>query len=94
MGVDLFKLISSSVDQAQLHFFNKCGHAPYREYPQAVTELMVSFPGQLPHGKDMGKVDMWSCTSLHSVPCLIHTAVTRRAPCRVVPSDRVTGPCR
>ncbi len=45
MGVDLFRLISSSVDQAQLHFFNKCGHAPYREYPQAVTELRVSFVG-------------------------------------------------
>ncbi len=45
MGVDLFKLISSSVDQAQLHFFNKCGHAPFRVYPQAVTELMVSFVG-------------------------------------------------
>ncbi len=45
MGVDLFKLISSSVDQAQLHLINRCGHAPYREYPQAVTELMVSFIG-------------------------------------------------
>jgi len=45
MGVDLFRLISSSVDQAQVHFFNKCGHAPYRELPQAVTELMVSFVG-------------------------------------------------
>ncbi len=45
MGVDLFKLVSSSVDRAQLHFFNKCGHAPYREYPQAATELMVSFVG-------------------------------------------------
>ena len=45
MGVDLFKLISSSVDQAQLHFLNKCGHAPYREYPREATELMVSFIG-------------------------------------------------
>ena len=45
MGVDLFRLISSSVDQAQVHFFNSCGHAPYKEYPQATTELMVSFVG-------------------------------------------------
>ena len=34
MGVDLFRLISSSVDQAQVHFFNKCGHAPYVNYPR------------------------------------------------------------
>jgi len=45
MGVNLFRLISSSVDQAQLHFFNQCGHAPYKEYPQPATELMVSFVG-------------------------------------------------
>ena len=43
MGMDLFKLISASVDQAQLHFLNKCGHAPYREYPRETAELMVSF---------------------------------------------------
>jgi 2-hydroxy-6-oxo-6-(2'-carboxyphenyl)-hexa-2,4-dienoate hydrolase len=45
MGMNLFKLVSSSVDQAQLHFLNKCGHAPYREYPHEVTELMLSFVG-------------------------------------------------
>ena len=43
MGVDLFKLISPSVDKAQLHFFNQCGHAPYREYPEEVTRLMADF---------------------------------------------------
>ncbi len=43
MGVALFKLISSSVDEAQLHFFNKCGHAPYHEYPREVTNVMGNF---------------------------------------------------
>jgi pimeloyl-ACP methyl ester carboxylesterase len=47
MGVDLFRLISMSVDQAQLHFINQCGHAPYREYPQEVTDLMVHFIGSV-----------------------------------------------
>jgi pimeloyl-ACP methyl ester carboxylesterase len=43
MAVDLFQLISKSVDRAQLHFFNQSGHFPYREYPREVIDLMLSF---------------------------------------------------
>ena len=43
MGVDLFHVISESVDRAQLHFFNRSGHSPYHEYPQEVTNVMVNF---------------------------------------------------
>jgi 2-hydroxy-6-oxo-6-(2'-carboxyphenyl)-hexa-2,4-dienoate hydrolase len=43
MASDLFQVISKSVDQAQLHFFNQCGHSPYHEYPQEVTNIMVNF---------------------------------------------------
>jgi len=49
MAADLFRVISRSVDQAQLHFFNRCGHAPYNEYPQEVTDLLVSFTGNVKH---------------------------------------------
>ena len=49
MAEDLFQVISKSTDQAQLHFFNQCGHAPYHEYPQEVTEIMVSFMGNVRH---------------------------------------------
>ncbi len=45
LGLELFELISKSVDQAQLHFINRAGHAPYRLYPREVTNLMVSFIG-------------------------------------------------
>ncbi|MCZ6484911.1 MAG: alpha/beta hydrolase [Acidobacteria bacterium] len=45
MGVDLFQTISTSVDRAQLHFFNRSGHSPYHEYPQEVTNVLVSFIG-------------------------------------------------
>ncbi|MCZ6769492.1 MAG: hypothetical protein O7D93_09625, partial [Acidobacteria bacterium] len=45
MGVDLFQAISTSVDRAQLHFFNRSGHSPYHEYPQEVTNVLVSFIG-------------------------------------------------
>jgi len=47
MAADLFRVISRSANQAQLHFFNRCGHAPYHEYPQGVTDLLVSFTGKL-----------------------------------------------
>ncbi len=47
MAVDLFQLISKSVDRAQLHFFNQSGHFPYREYPQEVTNLIVGFSGSV-----------------------------------------------
>ncbi len=49
MGMDLFQLISKSVDRTQLHFFNHSGHSPYHEYPQEVTNILVSFTGS---GKD------------------------------------------
>jgi len=45
MGSDLFEMVRKSVDRARLHFFNRCGHGPYREYPSEVTDLMVSFTG-------------------------------------------------
>jgi len=47
MGMDLFRLISKSVDRTQLHFFNQSGHSPYHEYPQEVTNLLVSFTGSV-----------------------------------------------
>jgi len=47
MGMDLFQLISKSVDRTQLHFFNQSGHSPYHEYPQEVTNLLVSFTGSV-----------------------------------------------
>jgi len=43
MAVDLFQLISKSVDQAQLHFFNQSRHYPFHEYPREVVDLMVNF---------------------------------------------------
>ena len=47
MAADLFRVISRSADRAQLHFFNQCGHFPYHEYPQEVTDLLVSFAGKV-----------------------------------------------
>ncbi|MCZ6624328.1 MAG: alpha/beta hydrolase [Deltaproteobacteria bacterium] len=47
MGVELFELISKSVDRAQLHFFNQSGHSPYHEYPQEATNLIVGFTGSV-----------------------------------------------
>jgi 2-hydroxy-6-oxo-6-(2'-carboxyphenyl)-hexa-2,4-dienoate hydrolase len=47
LGMELFELISKSVDQAQLHFINLAGHAPYRLYPREVTNLIVSFTGSV-----------------------------------------------
>jgi 2-hydroxy-6-oxo-octa-2,4-dienoate hydrolase len=49
MAEDLFQVISKSADQAQLHFFNRCGHAPYHEYPQEVTNIMVNFTANAKH---------------------------------------------
>jgi len=43
MGSDLFEMIRKSVDRSRLHFFNKCGHGPYQEYPSEVTDIIVSF---------------------------------------------------
>ena len=47
LGLELFEMISKSVDQAQLHFFNQAGPAPYRDHPGEVTHLMVSFIGRV-----------------------------------------------
>jgi len=47
LGLELFKMISESVDQVQLHFFNQAVHAPYRDHPGGVTNLMVSFIGRV-----------------------------------------------
>ena len=43
LGVDLYELISRSVERAELHFFNRSSHFPYQEYPREVTDLMVNF---------------------------------------------------
>lgn len=43
MATELFQVISKSVDNAQLHFFNQCGHSPYHEYPLEVANIMVNF---------------------------------------------------
>lgn len=43
LGIDLFELISQSLDRTQFHLFNHCGHHPFAEYPQEVTELLLSF---------------------------------------------------
>ncbi len=42
-AVEVFELISKSVDQAELHFFNRSNHFVFHDYPQEVIELMVSF---------------------------------------------------
>ena len=47
MGINLFRLISQSVDRAEFHLFNLCGHFPYQEYPEEVTNLMVGFIEQV-----------------------------------------------
>jgi 2-hydroxy-6-oxo-6-(2'-carboxyphenyl)-hexa-2,4-dienoate hydrolase len=47
LGLELFEMISKSVDQAQLHFFNQARPAPYRDHPGEVTHLMVSFIGRV-----------------------------------------------
>jgi pimeloyl-ACP methyl ester carboxylesterase len=47
LGLELFEMISKSVDQVQLHFFNQAVHAPYRDHPGEVTHLMVSFIGRV-----------------------------------------------
>lgn len=43
LGIDLFELISPTLDRTQFHLFNHCGHHPFAEYPQEVTELLLSF---------------------------------------------------
>ncbi len=43
LGIDLFELVSKSVSRARFHLFNHCGHHPFAEYPQEVTDLLVNF---------------------------------------------------
>ena len=43
LGIDLFEVVSKSVDRAQLHIFNQCGHYPYHDYPEEFVNLLVSF---------------------------------------------------
>ena len=43
LGIDLFELVRKSVSRVQFHLFNHCGHHPFAEYPQEVTELLVNF---------------------------------------------------
>jgi hypothetical protein len=47
LGLELFELVSKSVDQAQLHFINQAGHSPYHLYPREVTHLIVGFTGSV-----------------------------------------------
>ena len=58
MGVDLFKLISSSVDEAQLHLFNKCGHAPYHVVSGLKNVHLVGTSRCLNHRPMGGKKDL------------------------------------
>ncbi len=46
-AVELFELITKSVDQAQLHFFNQSSHFPFHDYPREVVDLMVRFIGSV-----------------------------------------------
>ncbi len=43
LGIDLFELVSQSVSRVQFHLLNCCGHHPFVEYPQEVTDLLVNF---------------------------------------------------
>jgi len=43
LATNLYKVISSVVDRTRLHFFNRCGHHAFAEYPEEVTRLMVDF---------------------------------------------------
>jgi len=47
LGLELFEMISQSVDQAQIHFFNQARPLPYRDHPGEVAQLMISFIGRL-----------------------------------------------
>jgi pimeloyl-ACP methyl ester carboxylesterase len=45
VGMNLFKYVSSSTLDSQLHIFNNCGHSPYIEYPEEFNRLIESFCG-------------------------------------------------
>ena len=45
VGIKLFKCVSSSVSESQLHMFNNCGHHPYIEQPEQFNRLIKNFCG-------------------------------------------------
>ena len=42
-GYELFNLVTSSVNRAQMHVFNKSGHYSYREYPADFVRVVTDF---------------------------------------------------
>jgi len=46
VGIELFKLMSTSNPRSQLHLFNNCGHSPYIEYPEEFNRLIKDFCGR------------------------------------------------
>ncbi|MEE8349842.1 MAG: alpha/beta hydrolase, partial [Acidobacteriota bacterium] len=43
LGVNLYNIIASASERAELHFFNKSGHYVFQEYPREITRLVVDF---------------------------------------------------
>lgn len=43
LGIDLFGLVSEETAATELHVFNRCGHFPYREYPDAFNDVVLGF---------------------------------------------------
>ena len=43
LGIDLFKLISSVGVRSRFYAINKCGHAPFEDYPEEVNHLVTDF---------------------------------------------------
>jgi 2-hydroxy-6-oxonona-2,4-dienedioate hydrolase len=48
LGLDLFNLVSSVVDQSQLHVFNHAGHYVFREHAPEVNQLITNFAQSRP----------------------------------------------
>ena len=47
-GLELYRLVGESVAHARFHAFNRCGHAPFQEYPEEAAQVMVTFLEQSP----------------------------------------------
>ncbi len=45
IGIEIFNIISAVVDRTELHLFNQSMHYVFQEYPQEISDLMVSFIG-------------------------------------------------
>ena len=43
MGVELMELISKTLDRAQLHLVNRCGHFVFAEYPEETARIVANF---------------------------------------------------